>query len=117
MPAPPPGGTGQWRGRGAGMARATGIFWLGVARAWRRHGAGISCSPRPKKMLQPAPAGGLSRPQTKGKTCGRDVGSRIAGSLPKPPSTIKELPRCFDREKQEVTVTEVCIPPRPPPSL
>eukprot|EP00661_Eupelagonemidae_sp_cell13_P000654 gene655-biopygen4654 len=24
---------------------------------------------------------------------------------------------CFDREKQEVTVTEVCIPPRPPPSL
>eukprot|EP00661_Eupelagonemidae_sp_cell13_P016906 gene16906-biopygen23308 len=43
MPAPrprqcpvTPGGTGHWRGRGAGMARTIGKFWLG----WRGHGAG-----------------------------------------------------------------------------
>eukprot|EP00661_Eupelagonemidae_sp_cell13_P011059 gene11059-biopygen4824 len=27
---------------GAGVARATGNFWLGVARAWRGHGAGVA---------------------------------------------------------------------------
>eukprot|EP00661_Eupelagonemidae_sp_cell13_P005292 gene5292-biopygen19218 len=27
---------------GAGVARAIGIFWLGVARAWRVHGAGMA---------------------------------------------------------------------------
>eukprot|EP00661_Eupelagonemidae_sp_cell13_P014599 gene14599-biopygen9650 len=26
-----------WRGHGAGVARAIGHFWLGVARAWRGH--------------------------------------------------------------------------------
>eukprot|EP00661_Eupelagonemidae_sp_cell13_P003603 gene3604-biopygen9780 len=35
-----PGGTGHWRGHGAGVARAIGIFWLGVARVWRGRGAG-----------------------------------------------------------------------------
>eukprot|EP00661_Eupelagonemidae_sp_cell13_P008564 gene8564-biopygen10660 len=43
-PWPPPpvpgmfGGTGHWRGYGAGVARAIGIFFgLGYARAWRGH--------------------------------------------------------------------------------
>eukprot|EP00661_Eupelagonemidae_sp_cell13_P007317 gene7317-biopygen4544 len=40
------GGTGHWRGHGAGVARTVSHFWLGVARAWRRRGAGLSCSPR-----------------------------------------------------------------------
>eukprot|EP00661_Eupelagonemidae_sp_cell13_P015629 gene15629-biopygen21726 len=50
----PPGGTGQWRGRGAGMAREWRglqaiLAWggAGVARTWRGRGAGISCSPWP----------------------------------------------------------------------
>eukprot|EP00661_Eupelagonemidae_sp_cell13_P024935 gene24935-biopygen20936 len=30
-----------WRGHGAGVARAIGSVWLGVARAWRWRGAGI----------------------------------------------------------------------------
>eukprot|EP00661_Eupelagonemidae_sp_cell13_P016332 gene16332-biopygen735 len=52
------GGTGQWRGHGAGVARAVSHFWLGpgagvaracpvpprghmaLVRAWRGHGAG-----------------------------------------------------------------------------
>eukprot|EP00661_Eupelagonemidae_sp_cell13_P019136 gene19136-biopygen17476 len=40
-----PGGTGQWRGHGAGVARAIGylLAWggAGVARAWRGRGAGF----------------------------------------------------------------------------
>eukprot|EP00661_Eupelagonemidae_sp_cell13_P022256 gene22256-biopygen11727 len=47
-----PGVTGQWRGRGAGMARAWRGLWAvfglggaGVARAWRGRGAGMSCDP------------------------------------------------------------------------
>eukprot|EP00661_Eupelagonemidae_sp_cell13_P022642 gene22642-biopygen13294 len=40
-----PGGTGRWRGHGAGVARAIGYDLAWVARAWRGHGAGISCSP------------------------------------------------------------------------
>eukprot|EP00661_Eupelagonemidae_sp_cell13_P023303 gene23303-biopygen11822 len=31
-----------WRRHGAGVARAIGSFWLGVARAWRGHGAGVA---------------------------------------------------------------------------
>eukprot|EP00661_Eupelagonemidae_sp_cell13_P013894 gene13894-biopygen532 len=59
--------TRAWRGHGAGVARAIGNLWLGVARAWRGHvlfpqgsqdsgagvarawrgrGAGMSCVPR-----------------------------------------------------------------------
>eukprot|EP00661_Eupelagonemidae_sp_cell13_P008898 gene8898-biopygen13712 len=42
-------GSGQWRGHGAGVARAIGIFLglggAGVARAWRGRGAGMSCDP------------------------------------------------------------------------
>eukprot|EP00661_Eupelagonemidae_sp_cell13_P010532 gene10532-biopygen247 len=37
-----PGVTGQWRGHGAGVARAIGIYWVWVARAWRGHGAGVA---------------------------------------------------------------------------
>eukprot|EP00661_Eupelagonemidae_sp_cell13_P007493 gene7493-biopygen21049 len=56
------GGTGQWRGRGAGMARATGNFWLGVARAWRGHGAGVA-------RACPVPPGlGKLVPQSHGKS-------------------------------------------------
>eukprot|EP00661_Eupelagonemidae_sp_cell13_P023879 gene23879-biopygen17870 len=36
------GGTGHWRGRGAGCKP---FFWLWVARAWRGRGADMSCSP------------------------------------------------------------------------
>eukprot|EP00661_Eupelagonemidae_sp_cell13_P012967 gene12967-biopygen21528 len=42
----PPGVTGQWRGRGAGMAQAWRRLWAfflaWVARAWRGHGAGVA---------------------------------------------------------------------------
>eukprot|EP00661_Eupelagonemidae_sp_cell13_P023878 gene23878-biopygen17869 len=55
-----PGGTGHWRGRGAGMARAWRglicIFWLGVARAWRGRGADMSCSPCSARRVQPSRA-------------------------------------------------------------
>eukprot|EP00661_Eupelagonemidae_sp_cell13_P011550 gene11550-biopygen19894 len=40
------GGTGRWRGRGAGYRLRLGMSGAGVARAWRGRGAGISCSPR-----------------------------------------------------------------------
>eukprot|EP00661_Eupelagonemidae_sp_cell13_P010970 gene10970-biopygen1802 len=57
-----PGGTGQWRGHGAGVARAVSHFWLGVARAWRGRGAGMSCSPRSvPRRAAPSGAAGRSR--------------------------------------------------------
>eukprot|EP00661_Eupelagonemidae_sp_cell13_P005475 gene5475-biopygen1164 len=36
------GVTGQWRGHGAGVARAIGHVLAWVARAWRGHGAGVA---------------------------------------------------------------------------
>eukprot|EP00661_Eupelagonemidae_sp_cell13_P025422 gene25422-biopygen22493 len=35
-------GAGRWALRGAGVARAISHFWLGVARAWRGHDAGVA---------------------------------------------------------------------------
>eukprot|EP00661_Eupelagonemidae_sp_cell13_P019651 gene19651-biopygen5515 len=37
------------------MTRAIGIFWLGVARTWRGHGAGMSCPPCLGKTAEDAP--------------------------------------------------------------
>eukprot|EP00661_Eupelagonemidae_sp_cell13_P022779 gene22779-biopygen14817 len=46
-PDPPTaGGTGHWRGRGAGCRQCSAWGVAGVARAWRGHGAGMPCSPR-----------------------------------------------------------------------
>eukprot|EP00661_Eupelagonemidae_sp_cell13_P020531 gene20531-biopygen8572 len=52
-----PGVTGQWRGRGAGMAgvaRAIGIVWAWVARACDPRGVSVGVLP-PKACATPVP--------------------------------------------------------------
>eukprot|EP00661_Eupelagonemidae_sp_cell13_P022080 gene22080-biopygen20706 len=79
LPPPPPGGTGHWRGRGAGMARAwrglwanSGLGWrgrsAGMARAWRGHVL-FPLPPPPIRplaspgQLQQGPAPGTPKPR------------------------------------------------------
>eukprot|EP00661_Eupelagonemidae_sp_cell13_P001565 gene1565-biopygen16828 len=50
MPTETPWGTGRWRGCGAGCGLRFGMSDTGVARAWRGHGTGISCSPMPAEI-------------------------------------------------------------------